>query len=391
MTAIQKKDVVVIGAGIAGASAAYFLAQQGIDAALVEREHPASGPTGTSSAVSHLFYTEAELSLLARRGCELLKAIPEITGHPHPVFHPVGMLWACGASNEAVWRDAATRIRDDEGGGIDILTPGDMAGMAPGFAMDQIVLALWEEAYGYADPYDATNAFASAARDGGVEVKQQARVTELEVMAGKVSGLALANGERLAADCVICAMGPWTSSFVRDQTGVDLPLHIERHAMAVLDAADRAESVLPFAWCDDINAHYARPERDHTILVGTWAGGGTGVRNEEADRPQQHTDPDNFDSGSSQDESAWIVEQALPRIPALAELGIKPGYACLYDMSPDDLPVVDAVPDVDGLIVVAGSSGHGFKLGPAVGEEAVRLATTGASDLLAPFGLSRFT
>jgi len=85
----------------------------------------------------------------------------------------------------------------------------------------------------------------------------------------------------------------------------------------------------------------SRSERDHSILIGTWVGGATGVRNDEAGRLAGHDDPDNIDTGSSQDESAWIVEQTVSRLPA-------------------------------------------------VGEEAVRLATTGASDLLAPFGLARF-
>ena len=299
MTTIDRTDVVVIGAGIAGASAAFHLAQQGIDAVLIEREHPASGPTGTSSAVCHLFYTEPELSQLARRGCDLLKAVPEITGHPHPVFHEVGMLWACGENNAAVWRDSATRIRDREGGGIEILTPDEMAAMARGFAMDRIALALWENTYGYADPYDATNAFASAAPDAGVQVKQRTRVTGMEITGGRVSGVALANGERIAADLVICAMGPWTGSFIQNQTGVALPLHIERHAMAVLDAGRDAGDVLPFAWCDDINAHYARPERDSSILIGTWAGGGTGVRSEQVDRPDRHDDPARISQVSS--------------------------------------------------------------------------------------------
>lgn len=390
MTGIEKFDVVVIGAGIAGASAAFHLAEQGIAAALVERDHPASGPTGTSSAVSHLFYTEPALSRLARRGCDLLKAVPEITPHRDPVFHAVGMLWACGADNEAVWRESASRIRDEEGGGIDLLSPDDMAAMAPGFSMDGIVLALWEEGHGYGDPYDATNAFVAAARDKGVRLFQKNPAVGLEVVSGRVAGVALADGTAIAADRVICAMGPWTAPFLERATGVRLPLHVERHAMAVLDAPGRAREILPFAWCDDILAHYARPERDKTILVGTWAGGGTGVRNADAGRPEGHADPDDFDDGSDMEEGAWIVEQMTPRIPAVADLGIRPGYACIYDMSPDDLPVIDHVPGVEGLVVVAGSSGHGFKVGPAVGEEAVRLATTGRSELLAPFSLARF-
>ncbi|MBM3518615.1 MAG: FAD-binding oxidoreductase, partial [Alphaproteobacteria bacterium] len=60
-------DVVVLGAGIVGSSAAFHLANQGVKTVLVERDHPASGPTGKSSAVCHLFYTVPELSRLARR------------------------------------------------------------------------------------------------------------------------------------------------------------------------------------------------------------------------------------------------------------------------------------------------------------------------------------
>ena len=80
----------------------------------------------------------------------------------------------------------------------------------------------------------------------------------------------------------------------------------------------------------------------------------------------------------------------IPRCPELGNLGIRPGYACMYDMSPDDLPIIDELNIAQGLYIIAGSSGHGFKLGPAVGEEVVRLATTGVSKLLAPFSLSRF-
>ncbi|RUY10360.1 FAD-dependent oxidoreductase, partial [Mesorhizobium sp. M7A.F.Ca.US.005.03.2.1] len=84
------------------------------------------------------------------------------------------------------------------------------------------------------------------------------------------------------------------------------------------------------------------------------------------------------------------LETFASRVPAMAELGIRPGCAGLYDMSPDDLPVIGAMPDVEGLVVSAGSSGHGFKTGPAVGEAVARLVTEGAQPILAPFSPDRF-
>lgn len=381
-------DVIVIGSGIAGASTAFHLAEAGVDVVLIEKDHPAAGPTGKSSAVSHLFYTEPELSQLAQRGCAWLKRLPEISDGP-AVFHETGMLWCTGEANAGVWAAAARRIHDQEGGEIFVITPEDLAARAPDFVMVDIAIGIWEPAYGYADPYEATNGFVNAARARGAIVRQQSRVGEIETAGGRVAGVRLESGEPIAADIVIAATGPWTKALIAP-LGVDLPLHIERHAMAVLDAPGMARSILPFAWCDDILAHYARPEREDTILIGTWAGGGTGIRNLEAKRPHAYEDPNEYDAGSDQDEAIWIIQQMLPRVPRIGELGIRPGYACLYDMSPDDLPVIDQVPGTEGLFVVAGSSGHGFKLGPAVGEEVARLVISGRSDLLAPFSLSRF-
>ena len=92
----------------------------------------------------------------------------------------------------------------------------------------------------------------------------------------------------------------------------------------------------------------------------------------------------------STDESVWTIEHMVPRCPKIATLGLRPGYACMYDMSPDDLPVIGQVPGVGGLLFAAGSSGRGFKQGPAVGENSAIWATSTRPDLLAPFGLSRF-
>jgi sarcosine oxidase subunit beta len=261
--------------------------------------------------------------------------------------------------------------------------------MAPGFRLDDIVLAAWEAEYGYADPYDAANALVQGARDRGATYIGNRTADKFIVTGGRFSGVELSDGTQIAADRAIIAVGPWTKSLMK-QFDVELPLHIERHAMAVLDAPGRARGVLPFCWVDDILSHYARPEGANTILIGTWAGGGTGVRNPEADRPREVKVAGDYDASVSTEEAAWIVQQMVPRAPAVAELGIRPGYACMYDMSPDDMPIIDAVPGVDGVLFVAGSSGHGFKLGPAVGEEAAALTMTGNSKLLAPFSLARF-
>ena len=385
----QSSDIVVIGAGIAGAATAFHLAGMGTKVTLIERDHPASGPTGNSTALCHLFYTMPELSRLARRGVDWLRKVPEFSDYP-PVLHETGMLWCAGEENAAEWAEAVRRIREEEGGAIETLTPEEFAKLAPNFRLDDIVLGVWEPTYGYGDPYDATNAFVAAARHRGATVRMRTRVRGLDVGSGKIKGVELEDSERIAADIVVAAAGPWTKALI-GQLGVELPLHIERHAMAVLHAPGDARSILPFGWCDDILSHYARPEGENTILIGIWAGGGTGARNPVAMRPPQHADPNAYDAGSNIEEGSEIAQLMVPRLPELERMGLRPGYACLYDMSPDDLPVIDQIPGADGLYCVAGSSGHGLKLGPAVGEEVAGLVTGGRSELLKPFSLARFS
>lgn len=380
-------DVIVVGAGIAGSSAAFFLADQGLKVALVEKTRPAGGPTGRSSALTHAFYLMPELSQLAIRGVDILRRIPELTGEP-AMHHEIGMLWVCGAEAAADWRATAARIRG-EGSQIDDLTPADIAKFAPGIDLDGVAHGLWEPAYGYADSYGATNAIAKGARDRGCQTFLDTAVTKLVVEGGKVKGVETTAHGRLSADRVIVAAGVWTKPLIA-ALGCDLPIHVERHEMAVLEGNGRARTYLPFAWCDDTMCSYARPDGDRVILAGTWSGGGTGVRNQALKRPESVSNPEIYKEGVEEAESIEILEHLFPRLPALQELGLRPGYAGLYDMSPDDNPIVDFVPGVEGMVVVCGSSGHGFKIGPAIGEEAARLAVTGGSRLLKPFSLGRF-
>ena len=380
-------DVIVVGAGIVGSSAAYSLASAGASVTLVEQTHPAGGPSGKSSALLHAFYLVPELSQLAIRGLEILTSLPEISGEG-PFISQVGMMWVCGEDNRTDWAAAAERIRG-EGAQIQTLTPQAFADAAPGFALDDVALALWEPEYGYADAFGATNAIARAARTRGATLKQNTLVSRLIRRGDRVTGIELADGTVMEADAIILAAGPWTRRLLAT-IELDLPLHVERHPMAVLDAGGKARQVMPFAWCDDISCNYARPDNDGVVLAGTWAGGGTGIRHQAAGRPRFVENPDHYMEGVEEGESVEIVETFSSRVPAMLDLGIRQGYAGLYDMSPDDLPVAGAMPGVEGLFVSAGSSGHGFKTGPAVGEAMARLVMQGPQPILAPFSPARF-
>jgi len=384
---MQHFEAIVVGAGIAGASTAFFLREHGVQTALIEKTHPAGGPTGHSSALTHAFYLTPELAQLAMRGSQILREIPALTGEG-PVHTTVGMMWVCGEDAREQWSQAAQRI-DRQGSRIIELSPAELARQYPDVNMDGIALALWEPDYGYADPYGATNALERAARRRGATSFLSTTVKQIALTGARVAGVELADGRRLSADAVVVAAGPWTKRLISN-VGYELPIFAERHEMAVLDAAGHAREFMPFSWCDDLLSSYARPDGDRVVLAGLWAGGGTGIRNPKAERPEVVTDFDNFRESLTQDEVVAIMSQLVPRFPRLANLGLRPGYAALYDMSPDDNPLIGPVPGVNGLYVVCGSSGHGFKMGAAVGEEVARLVSTQEAPLLAPFEVRRF-
>jgi sarcosine oxidase subunit beta len=146
------------------------------------------------------------------------------------------------------------------------LTPQDFADAAPGFALDDVALALWEPEYGYADAFGATNAIARAARARGATLKQNTLVSRLLRRGDRVVGIELADGTTVEAGAVVLAAGPWTRRLLAT-VALDLPLHVERHPMAVLDAGGKARQVMPFAWCDDISCNYARPYNDGVLLA----------------------------------------------------------------------------------------------------------------------------
>ena len=380
-------DVIVVGAGIAGSSTAYHLASQGVSVTHIDKRFPAGGPSGRSSALLHLFYMEPELSQLAARGIDILRNMPELTGYPSD-FREVGMLTVGGAANKAGYQAAATRIHDQENGDIRILSLAEYQDMAPGFTTDGIEVAVWEPHSGYADPASATSALARRAAELGARSRMNTRIKRVLTDRERAIGVETDTGERILADTVVLAAGPWTRPLLLD-LGVDMPLSVERHIIAVLDTPGGSANVVPFCWCDDVYMNYGRPEGPNLVLFGTWSGGGMTFRNPDAPEADAITDPDVYQEESDAAEAAEILQHVTPRIPDIADHGIRRGYAGLYDMSPDDLPVIGAVPGIDNLYMIAGSSGHGFKLGPAVGEAVALLIQAGDSPLLRPFSPDR--
>jgi sarcosine oxidase, subunit beta len=350
-------DVAVIGAGVHGASVAFHLANRGVRTAVIERTAPAGGPTGRSSAIVRAYYTNAFLARVAGDSIAMFRDFERHTGRDAG-FHETGLLVLHPPEDEATVREVVARL-NDQGIPTDLLEPQQVVAEWPAFDLDGIAIAAFERDAGYADPVLTTQGLLERARELGAEINLGHRVAAIE-RRGSVWTVSTTEGA-IAADRVLIAAGPWSAPLAA-MVGVDLPLTVERHIVAT------------FAWSDDTrvpahgdlpNGYYFRPEGDELFLMGPL-------------HPEPTVDPDDFDERVGTNEAERLGAGVVRRAPALRHATARGGWASLYDVSPDWQPVIGEV--APGVFVDAGTSGHGFKLAPALGAHIADLLTGADAD-----------
>jgi glycine/D-amino acid oxidase-like deaminating enzyme len=348
---MERFDVGVIGAGVHGASAAYHLASMGASTAIVERRAPAQGPTGRSSGICRAYYTNAFLAGVAHRSIEMLERFPELTGHDAG-FRRTGFLFLQGAGDVERVRDVTRRL-DAVGVVTELLDERDLADRFPAFETTGIGVGVWERDAGYADPAATTLGFFGRAVElGAVPFLGRATVAIDRVPGGW--DVLLSEGGRVPCGKVLIAAGPWTRALAAT-VGADLPLTVERHAVAVFGW----NGVAPVVAHADVGAgYYVRPDGEDQYLAG-WL------------RPAPEVDADRFEERIADDEVEALARAIVSRVPHLEGSSVQGGWASLYDVSPDWQPMIGEV--APGVFVDAGTSGHGFKLAPALGEHVAHL------------------
>jgi glycine/D-amino acid oxidase-like deaminating enzyme len=345
-------DVAVIGAGVHGASVAFQLANRGVRTVVIERTSPAGGPTGRSSAIVRAYYTNAFLAAVARDSIALFRDFEKQTGRDAG-FRETGLLVLHPPEDEAAVREVVPRL-NDQGIPTDLLEPQQVVAEWPAFDLDGIAIAAFERDAGYADPVLTTQGLLERARELGAEIRLGHAVTAIEPEGS--AWIVSTTDAAISAERVLIAAGPWSAPLAA-MVGVDLPLTVERHIVAT------------FAWSDDTrvpahgdlpNGYYFRPEGDDLFIMGPL-------------HPEPNVDPDAFDERVAGDEAERLGAGVVRRAPALRHATARGGWASLYDVSPDWQPVIGEI--APGVFVDAGTSGHGFKLAPALGAHIADLLT----------------
>lgn len=346
-------DVVIIGGGINGCTTAYQLAQHGVKKVmLVEKGHIASGPTARSSGIVRQHYTLETLAAMARDSVKVWENFEETVGGDAG-FRQYGVVSICGpADAEELKKTVAMHQRI--GIRASVLTGEELRKLEPQLSPEDIALGAYEPDGGYADPALAANSYAEAAERAGVEVCRKTLVTGLKVESGRIRGVLTDKGE-IDTPAVVNVAGPWGGQ-VAAMAGVDIPISPSRHAVAILQRPPQWRTPTP-VWLDLVNGWYYKPEGSHGMMVGS-------LRETVENR---NVRIETYATGVDYEETVAYSEAILRRFAVMEEGMAQGGWAGLYDVTPDGQPVMDHIPEVEGFFCAAGFSGHGFKIGPAVG------------------------
>jgi sarcosine oxidase subunit beta len=371
-------DVVIVGGGLEGTATAWALADRGVtDVVVLERGTVAAGMTGKSSGIVRCHYGVSSLAAMAAVGLEVFEKAEEIFDTDIG-FRQTGYVVGVGGPNADALR-ASLAAQQAVGVQTEEIDHAEVAKLWPAADLEPFAAFGWEARGGYGDAHRTAQAYASTARRAGVRVRQGASVTDVVVTGGRAVGVRLADGGEIAAGTVVVATGAWTAPFL-ERCGIDVPITVHREQIVMVAPGVDLGPVPVFS--DLVSLQYVRPDVGGEILFGN---------SDLADL--EVADPDDYLNRATDDFLELAVDKVGTRFPALTRASISSSYAGCYDVTPDWNPVISRT-TIDGLVVAAGFSGHGFKISPAVGRLVADLVVDGrSSDPRIPesdFRLSRF-
>ena len=366
MPPVTHPDVVVLGAGVIGASCAVHLARAGLRVTVVDRSAaPGAGSTGRATGGFRAQYATAinvRLSLLARGQ---LRRFRDDTG-VDPEFRPVGYLWlATTAANLAELR-AAHEVQRREGlGDAAMLAPPDIPAINRFAALDGVVGGAWCPSDGVMRPTEILRGYLEAAERLGVALRWGEPAVGLDRdPAGRITRVVTPRAGYPTAIAVNAA-GAWAGPVAR-LAGLNLPIAPLRRQVAITEPTDALPADFPMTIWDD--GFHLRVRDGRVLLLRPTPG-----------------DPD--DPWSDRVDPTWlddIAATAPVRVPALRGVALdRPrAWAGLYEMSPDHHALLGWAPGCPNLLLVNGSSGHGVMHAPALGLLAAEIAAHGAAHSL---------
>lgn len=348
-------DVVIIGGGVMGASIAYHLAKHGTEnIVIVERDTPGSGSTSKAAGGVRCQFSDEVNIALSTRSLEILKTFEADFGIDIDLVSN-GYLFLLDSAESTEIFTANVELQQRMGLDSRMLTVAEVAELAPYVNTEGLVAGAFNPRDGHCTPEAVVSGYISAARRLGVQVLKSCEVTGFGSAGRRVTSVATSRGTINCAQ-VVCTAGAW-SGLIGDMAGVDLPVRPLRREIMVSEPVDFDTSRMPFT-IDFSTSFYVHPEGPG-LLFGC----------------PDETDVWDFDDRRDPDWLSVLAEHIEARAPALGDVEAKRGWAGLYEMTPDHNALIGEAEELDGFFYACGFSGHGFLMGPAVGEVVADLMT----------------
>ncbi|MCD9196651.1 NAD(P)/FAD-dependent oxidoreductase [Aeromicrobium wangtongii] len=341
-------SVVIIGGGAMGVSAAYHLARAGVrDVVLLERGALGEGSTCRAAGGVRAQFSDEVNILLGHRSLDTFERFAT-TFHQEIDLHQVGYLFLLDTAESVTTFEANIALQNSLGVSTHMISPREALALSPGISTDGLLAAAWAPRAGHCSPESVVLGYATAARRLGAQLVTGCEVTDIEVVDGAVAAVVTDRG-RIHTDTVVCAAGAWSGQ-VGSLAGVDLPVTPLRRQVLITEPVASVSATTPFTI--DFSTSYYFHHEGKGLLLGM-------------------SDPDEtpgFELGRSE---AWLPrlgEAMARRTPSFTEVGIRGGWAGLYEVTPDHNALIGEANGVSRFLYATGFSGHGFLMAPAVGE-----------------------
>lgn len=389
MTATTTADIVIIGGGVIGTSLAYQLAMRGAtNITLLEGNVLAYGSSGRATGGIRQQFADALDIRFSQEGVHFYQQftaeqnfLPEQPQRPR--FYQYGYLFL--VTSPASWQAMQQHVALQQSLGVptQLLTPAEVQRRVPQLNVDDVLGASFCPTDGYSDPGAMAHALAYEAQVRGVTIREHTPVTGIVVERGRVQAIQTPQ-ETINTPVVINATGAY-AAFIAQMAGIDdLPVRPLRRQLYLTEPFEDLPYDVPMTVDMQTGFHFRR--RNGTVVFTMPL-----PTSEQEEQLNAALHPSAFEL--SVNEAFWeqLHAEMLHRCPTLAHARIARVWSGLYEMTPDEHPVLGKT-EVEGFFCACGFSGHGFMHAPMAAKLLTELLLNGASTTLdiEQFSIERF-